>query len=116
MAAILHPHLNGKMSGKCIRKSAVTKFRNLPAAVTSSISNRDLAQHMSHSDAIGDRFYNLLDIVKERGRTASFFKSTIMGQADKEPSAFSTELTADIKKRLIARFGELVHKNEMPSE
>ena len=91
MAGILHPNLKGKMSGKRIRKSAMMNFRKLPAAVTSSTSTSNLAQHMSHSQGTADRFYNLLDIVKERGRTASFIKSTIMGQALEEPSAGSKE-------------------------
>ena len=63
MASILHPDLKGKMSRKPVRKSAVTHFQNLQGAVTSSISNHNLAQDMLHSDVTADRFYNLLDIV-----------------------------------------------------
>ena len=98
MAAILHPNLKGKMSGKRIRKSTVTNFRKLPAVVTLSILTSDLAQHMSHSHVTADRFYNLPDIVKERGRTALFIKLTIMGQAQEV-------LTAGGKEQLLSSPG-----------
>ena len=65
MATILYPDLKGKMSGKQIRKSAVTNFQKLPAAVTSLISNHDFAKHMSQSDGTANRFYNLSDIMRQ---------------------------------------------------
>ena len=101
MATILYPNLKGKMSGKRIRKSAIANFRKLPAAVTLSIFNRNLAQHMPHSDTTADRFHNLSDIVRDRAHTAAFIKTTIIGQADEELSASCKDLPDDIKKRLL---------------
>ena len=116
MASTLCPALKGKMSGKRIRKSAVTNFRTLPPQVTSSISTRDLAQHMSHSDATADRFYNLSDLVRERARTAAFIKTTIMDQGDEEPSVSPEELAFHIKKQLLSRFDGMLFQGQMPRE
>ena len=67
IAHLLDPSISGNLTGKRIRKSAVSRHRQLAdSGESSGLSKEELAHQMSHSTPTAEGHYAMRDTIKSR--------------------------------------------------
>ncbi|CAB4015116.1 Hypothetical predicted protein [Paramuricea clavata] len=73
VAKLLDPSISGNVTGKQIRKSAVSSHRQLDdSGESSGLSKEELAWQMSHSTSTADGHYAMRDTIKGHARASNF--------------------------------------------
>ncbi|XP_028417489.1 uncharacterized protein LOC114541887 [Dendronephthya gigantea] len=72
---MLDPSISGTVTGKRIRKSAVSRHRQVAESGKSGgLSKHELARQMSHSTSTAEGHYAMRDAVKGRAKVSNFLR------------------------------------------